>query len=87
MEKVFPVYSGAHSGLTESCQCYLLVLHLLPTQFPSKGTSIGTTGQGCSAVAAAQLLIKGKNNLLIMLLKSTELASGFLLDLEKMRHC
>lgn len=87
MEKVFPVYIGAHSGLTGSCQCYLLVLHLLPTQFPSKEASIGATGQGCSAVAAAQLLIKGKSNLLVRLLKSTELASGFLFDLEKMRHC
>lgn len=70
-----------------SCQCHLLALHLLPAQFPSEGASLVTTGQGCSAVAAAQLLVKGKSNLLIRLLKSAELASGFLFDLEKMRHC
>lgn len=58
-----------------------------PTQFPSEGASIVTTGQACSAGAAAQLLIRGKCNLLIRLLESAELASGFLFDLEKMRHC
>lgn len=83
---VFPVCIGDSQLFHWSCQ-YDLVLHLLPTQFPSEWASIVTTGQGCSAVAAAQLLIKGKSNLLISLLKSTELASGFLFDLEKIRHC
>lgn len=82
---MFPVYTGDSQWSHWSCQCDLLALHLLPAHFPSEGASTVTTGQGCSAVATAQLLIKGKSNLLISL-KSTELASGFLFDLEKIRH-
>lgn len=84
-EAVFPLHGGAHSGLPGAVS---VICWCCTCSHPSsvlKGHTL-TTGQGCSAVAAAQLLIKGKSNLLTSL-KSADLASGFLFDLEKMRHC
>lgn len=57
-----------------------------PAPYPgllcSEGAHIVTMSQGCSAVAAAQLLIKGKSNLLISL-RVLNWSVGFLLTWKK----
>jgi len=85
---VFPACSGAHSGLTGAVGviCWRCTCSLCSSR--PKGHPLSPQAKAAVPLQEPScLLVKGKSSLFIGLLKSAELASGFLFDLEKMRRC